>query len=79
MKHILISILRFYKIAISPIFENLFGKGCRFTPTCSTYTIEALSKYGSVKGTVLGFKRVIRCHPWGGTGWDPIPNKQISK
>jgi putative membrane protein insertion efficiency factor len=81
MSGFLISVLKVYKRHISPIFENLFGKACRFTPSCSQYTIEALEKFGFTKGISLGFKRFLKCHPWGGSGWDPIPmlNKQISK
>ncbi len=73
MKKFLIVILTGYKKFISPIFEQLFGKACRFTPTCSQYTIEALEKFGTVKGLALGFKRILRCHPWGGSGSDPVP------
>ena len=75
MKKILIFILRFYKKFISPVLEFLFGKGCRFTPTCSQYTIEALEKFGAAKGLTLGIKRFLKCHPWGGSGYDPVPTK----
>jgi len=46
---------------------------CRYVPTCSTYTIEAIETHGAVKGTRLGARRLARCHPWGGQGWDPVP------
>lgn len=75
MKRILISVIKFYKKFISPILEVFFGKACRFTPTCSEYTIEALEKHGSVGGIKLGIKRFLRCHPWGGSGYDPVPLK----
>lgn len=55
--------------------EALFGKACRFTPSCSQYTIEALEKYGTLKGLGLGIKRFSKCHPWGGSGYDPVPEK----
>lgn len=55
--------------------EALFGKACRFTPTCSSYTIEALDKFGMIKGLTLGIKRLSRCHPWGGSGFDGVPQK----
>ena len=61
--------IKIYQILISP----LFGPSCRFTPTCSQYTIEAIQKYGPLKGGWLGFRRILRCHPWGGCGHDPVP------
>ena len=61
--------IKIYQILISP----LLGPSCRFTPTCSQYTIEAIQKYGPLKGAWLGFKRILRCHPWGGCGHDPVP------
>ena len=69
MKFILISLIRFYQRFISP----LTPPACRFTPTCSQYTLEAIQKYGALKGTWLGIKRIYRCHPWGGSGYDPVP------
>ena len=68
MKFILISLIRFYQRFISP----LTPPACRFTPTCSQYTLEAIQKYGALKGTWLGIKRICRCHPWGGSGYDQI-------
>jgi len=65
----LILLIKLYQLLISP----LFPPSCRFTPTCSEYTLEALKKYGILKGSWLGFKRIIRCHPWGGSGYDPVP------
>jgi uncharacterized protein len=55
----------------------LFGAtgGCRYTPTCSTYAMEALREHGTVAGTVLAAKRICRCHPWGGCGHDPVPRR----
>ena len=69
MKFILISLIRFYQRFISP----LTPPACRFTPTCSQYTLEAIQKYGALKGTWLGIKRICRCYPWGGSGYDPVP------
>lgn len=59
----------FYKGAISP----LTPPSCRFTPSCSTYAIDALKKYGPLKGLYLALRRILRCHPWGGHGYDPVP------
>jgi len=61
--------IKIYQILISP----LLGPSCRFTPTCSQYTIEAIQKHGPLKGGWLGFRRILRCHPWGGCGHDPVP------
>lgn len=72
MKKVAISILVFYKKHISPALERSFGKACRFTPTCSEYTIEALEKYGFWKGVSLGLKRLGKCHPFGNYGYDPV-------
>ena len=62
-------LIRFYKAVLSPYM----GRNCRFTPTCSTYTYEAIEKYGILKGGWLGLRRILRCHPWGGSGYDPVP------
>lgn len=59
----------FYKAAISPHTPA----SCRFTPTCSEYAIQAIRKYGPLKGTWLATKRILRCNPWGGSGYDPVP------
>lgn len=75
MKNILIFLIKLYKKTISPVFTQFFGSGCRFTPTCSAYTIEALEKHGALKGLSLGIKRFLKCHPWGGFGFDPVPTK----
>ncbi len=61
--------IRFYRKFISP----LTPPSCRFTPTCSEYAIQAITKHGPFKGTWLAVKRVLRCHPWGGSGYDPVP------
>ena len=58
-----------YKYLISPHIP----RSCRYTPSCSQYTIEALKKYGPFKGLALAIKRISRCHPWGGHGYDPLP------
>ena len=65
----LILLVRFYQTFISPHTPP----SCRFTPTCSQYALEALRKYGPLKGGWLTVKRISRCHPWGGSGYDPVP------
>jgi hypothetical protein len=65
----LIGLVRFYRLAISP----WLGMNCRFQPTCSEYAIEALRRHGVFRGTWLAVKRIGRCHPWGGSGYDPVP------
>ena len=63
-----INLINFYKYLISP----LLGNNCRFLPTCSEYTREAILKFGLIRGISLGFKRIIKCNPWGKSGHDPI-------
>ena len=67
-KIIAISFIDLYKYLISP----LLGNNCRFVPTCSEYTKESIIKYGVIKGFWLGLKRIVKCHPWGKGGYDPI-------
>ncbi|MDO5097066.1 MAG: membrane protein insertion efficiency factor YidD [Peptostreptococcaceae bacterium] len=69
LNKILIAIIRFYQVAISPIK----GPSCRFHPTCSAYAIEAIKKYGAFKGGYLAIKRILRCHPFNKGGYDPVP------
>ncbi|MFN3694423.1 MAG: membrane protein insertion efficiency factor YidD, partial [Ignavibacterium sp.] len=64
-----IILIKIYQIFVSPLFPS----SCRYNPTCSHYTLEALKKYGLLKGLWLGIKRISRCHPWGGSGYDPVP------
>lgn len=68
MKYFLIGLIKIYQIIPSPTH-----KMCRHIPTCSQYTMEAIIKYGSLKGCWLGFKRIIKCNPWGTSGYDPVP------
>lgn len=65
----LIAPIRFYQLCISPHTPP----SCRFTPTCSNYAIEAIRKHGPIKGTALAAWRILRCNPWGGSGYDPVP------
>lgn len=66
---VLILPIRFYQKCISPLTPPT----CRFTPSCSQYAVEALRKHGPVKGLWLAVRRILRCHPWGGSGYDPVP------
>ena len=69
MKYLFIFLVRFYQVVVS----TLKPPTCRYTPTCSQYALEALKKYGAFKGSWLALKRIARCHPWGGCGYDPVP------
>jgi len=64
-------LIRFYKVAISPYTPST----CRYHPTCSSYALEALQKRGLFVGGWLAIKRIFSCHPWGGSGYDPVPEK----
>lgn len=67
-----------YQKLINPILHFIGGPcaGCRFTPTCSNYTLEAVETHGAIKGTMYGLWRICRCNPWGGCGHDPVPPKK---
>ena len=67
--YILLLPVYFYKYFISPMTPE----ACRFTPTCSEYAVQALKKHGPFKGLYLAVKRILRCNPWGGSGYDPVP------
>lgn len=70
MKRLFLALIRFYQRAISPYRTNC----CRFTPTCSAYAYQAITKYGAIKGGWLAFKRLLRCHPfYKGDHFDPVP------
>lgn len=75
LKWLVILPVRFYQMAISPM---LGPSKCRYQPTCSHYMIEAIQEWGVFKGLWLGLKRISSCHPWGGSGFDPVP-KKVSK
>ena len=69
MRSVALLLLRFYKRFISPLLPPM----CRFEPTCSVYTMQAVEKYGALRGTWLGIRRLARCHPFNPGGWDPVP------
>ena len=75
MKRALLALIRFYQRQISPLFPPC----CRFTPTCSAYALEAIERFGAFKGTGLALWRILRCNPWGGHGYDPVPEKKPRK
>ncbi|HSY75062.1 MAG TPA: membrane protein insertion efficiency factor YidD [Dongiaceae bacterium] len=78
-RHILIAAIRVYRWTISPAQIFLFGPtaGCRFTPTCSQYAIDAIRSRGAISGSWLAAKRICRCHPFGKCGHDPVPQKNL--
>jgi putative membrane protein insertion efficiency factor len=79
LKKILIApfvfLVRIYQILISPLTPAT----CRYQPTCSQYTVEALKTHGIFYGGKLAIKRIFSCHPWGGSGYDPVPEKKVKK
>lgn len=72
MKRAMIALIRFYQRAIS----SHTPAACRFLPTCSEYAITAIERFGAVKGGLMAARRILRCNPWGGSGYDPVPEKQ---
>lgn len=73
MKYLILRLIKFYQKFISP----MLGKKCRFYPTCSAYTYEAIEEYGVFKGLYLGIKRISKCHPFNEGGYDPLPKKKM--
>ena len=72
---LMIALVTIYRYAISPVLHALApGSGCRFEPSCSAYALDALKTHGPFTGGWLALKRLSRCHPWGGSGYDPVPN-----
>lgn len=71
LSEFLMGMIQFYKKFISPLTPG----SCRFQPTCSSYMLEAIRIHGPFKGTWLGIKRIMACNPWGGSGYDPVPQK----
>ena len=69
MRTLLILLVRAYQVVLSPLFSGC----CRFEPSCSNYMIEALQTHGALRGFCLGFRRLLRCHPFGESGYDPVP------
>ena len=72
MKFLVLKIIRVYQKYLSP----LLGPSCRFHPTCSEYTFQAIETYGVFKGGILAIKRILKCNPWGGSGADPLPREK---
>jgi hypothetical protein len=70
IRFLLRALIRLYQFVISPLFPAT----CRYAPSCSEYAIEAISKFGAIKGGGLALRRILHCHPWGGSGYDPVPN-----
>jgi len=71
MRQVLIFFVRCYQVVLGP----MMGGACRFEPSCSNYMIEAITVHGAAKGTLLGLWRILRCHPFGKSGYDPVPLK----
>ena len=73
MTRILLATLAFYRRWLSPAVHALNPGGCRYLPTCSEYAMEAVERHGVIRGSVLAAGRLLRCHPFGGSGYDPVP------
>ena len=69
VQKVVIGLIKGYQLLISPFFRAK----CRYLPSCSEYAIEAIHKHGPLRGALIAVKRILRCHPWGGSGYDPIP------
>ena len=71
MKYIMINLIKLYQKIPGP-----WRNSCRHTPSCSNYAIEAINVHGSIKGSYLGFVRILKCNPWGTSGYDPVPKRK---
>jgi putative membrane protein insertion efficiency factor len=71
MKFLLIGLIRVYRLVISP----LFPPSCRFQPTCSQYALDAIERFGAIRGSWMAIKRILRCHPFHPGGYDPVPHR----
>jgi putative membrane protein insertion efficiency factor len=72
MKTLLLVLIRFYQLTLS----SIMGRQCRFLPTCSEYAADAVRMHGGIHGSWLALKRIARCHPWGSSGFDPVPGRK---
>lgn len=72
VRGLLLAAIRLYQLLLSP----LLGGNCRYQPTCSVYAQEAIRRHGAISGGVLALRRIARCHPWGDSGYDPVPEKE---
>jgi putative membrane protein insertion efficiency factor len=70
-----VTLIKGYQTVLSP----LLGSNCRYQPTCSQYAIDVITEWGSFKGSMLALKRILRCHPWSKSGYDPVPRKKGKK
>ncbi len=79
LTHIIVQSVRFYQLYISKPLHALAGpySGCRYSPSCSAYFIKAVQVHGVLRGVQLGIWRILRCNPWGGHGYDPVPPRKI--
>ena len=75
ISYLLIKIIKIYQLFISPYL----GNNCRYLPTCSEYSTQSIKEHGVIKGITLSIKRIAKCHPWGGHGYDPVPKKVEEK
>lgn len=75
MKFLMLLLIRFYQKCLSPFLPHV----CRYKPSCSEYFAQALITHGVFRGSYLGIRRILRCHPWGGQGHDPVPQPKVSK
>ncbi|MGV3772188.1 MAG: membrane protein insertion efficiency factor YidD [Verrucomicrobiales bacterium] len=77
VRFIFVVLIKSYRLILSPLKNLVFGpySGCRFSPSCSAYALQAYQTHGVLRATCLTFCRLARCHPWGGSGYDPVPEK----
>jgi putative membrane protein insertion efficiency factor len=79
MRNVVRVLIRLYQATLSPMIVAVSGSACRFDPTCSQYFLQAVERHGTLRGSWLGLKRIARCHPWGGSGEDPVPGQVANR
>ena len=77
-RRLALATLRLYRAVLSPMLMGLYGPACRFEPSCSEYAHQAIAEYGVLRGTMIAARRLARCRPLGGHGYDPIPARPIA-